>query len=51
MGLETKEAILYGQLQEGLHLELIKSPNVSGALTYRELCVSAKKMKSGDRMN
>ena len=34
--------ILYGQLQEGLRLELIRSASVSGALTYKELCVSAK---------
>ena len=38
----ARYAILYGQLKEGLHLELIKSPSVSRALTYKELFVSAK---------
>ena len=42
MSLETRETILYGQLQEGLHYDLIKSPAVSGAQGYKELCVSAK---------
>ena len=45
MGLETRETILYGQLQEGLRMELMKSSNVSGALTYKQLCVSAKNEK------
>ena len=42
MSTETKEAILYGQLQEGLRLELLRGPAVSGALGYKELCVAAK---------
>ena len=42
MSSETKEAILYGQLQEGLRLELLRGPAVSGALGYKELCVAAK---------
>ena len=42
---ETKDAMLYGQLQEGIWLSIIKSPGVSGALTYKtykELCMAAK---------
>ena len=42
MSSETKDAILYGQLQEGLRLELLRGPAVSGALGYKELCVAAK---------
>ena len=33
---------MYGQLHEGLKLSLIKSPTVSGALTYKELNMAAK---------
>jgi len=39
---ETRDMLLYGQLQEGLRHDLMRSPNVSGALTYKELCMSAK---------
>ena len=39
---ETKDAMLYGQLQEGLRLSIIRSPNVSEALAYKELCMAAK---------
>ena len=39
---ETKEAFLYGQLQEGLRNDLMQSPSVSGALSYKELCMAAK---------
>ena len=42
MSTETKETILYGQLQEGLRMELLLGTAVSGALGYRELCVAAK---------
>ena len=35
--------LLYGQLQEGLSYSLIESPSVSGAQSYRELCIAAKK--------
>ena len=38
----TRDALLYGQLQEGLKYDLLKSPAVSGACTYKELCISAK---------
>ena len=39
---ETRDALLYAQLQEGLKYELMKAPAVSGALNYRALCVAAK---------
>ena len=39
---ETRAAFLYGQLQEGLKYNLMNSPNVSGALTYKELVMAAK---------
>ena len=42
MSSETKDTLLYGQLQEGLCLELMKGPAVSGATKYQELCVAAK---------
>ena len=40
---ETRDMLLYGQLQEGLPYSLIESPSVSGAQSYRELCIAAKK--------
>ena len=39
---ETRAAFLYGQMQEGLKHNLMHSPNVSGALTYKELVMAAK---------
>ena len=39
---ETKETMLYSQLQEGLLLSLVRSQSVSGCQTYKELCVAAK---------
>ena len=39
---ETRDALLYAQLQEGLKYELMKAPAVSGALDYHTLCVAAK---------
>ena len=39
---ETREAFLYGQLQEGLRMDVLRNPAVSGALTYRELIMAAK---------
>ena len=38
---ETRDALLHGQLQEGLGLEMIKAPAVSRALSFKELCVAA----------
>ena len=42
MSNETKDALLYEQLQEGLSYNLMKSPAVSGAKGYQELCQAAK---------
>ena len=42
MSSETKDTLLYGLLQEGLQLELMRGPAVSGATRYQELCVAAK---------
>ena len=39
---ETRDALLYGQLQEGLKLEIMQAPAVSGSQSYAELCVAAK---------
>ena len=42
MSIETRNALLYGQLQSGLAFELSKAPVVSGARNYEELCIAAK---------
>ena len=42
LGRETRETMLYGQLQEGLHLGILRSASVSGAMSYKELCMAAK---------
>ena len=42
LSVETRDALLYGQLQEGLKYDLLKSPAVSGARTYQELSISAR---------
>ena len=42
MSNETKDTLLYCQLQEGLHLEVMRAHAVSGATRYQELCVAAK---------
>ena len=34
--------MLFGQLQEGLRLGIIQNPNVSGALTYKGLCMATR---------
>ena len=39
---ETRETILHDQLQEGLRIEIMNSPSVSGALVYKELVLIAK---------
>ena len=39
---ETQDALLYGQLQEGLRLEIMQAPAVSGSQSYAELCVAVK---------
>ncbi len=42
MSLETREAILHSQLQEGLRYNLMEAPAVSGAQAYQQLCLAAK---------
>lgn len=42
MSTETRNILLYGQLQSSLTLELSKAPGVSGARNYAELCIVAK---------
>ena len=39
---ETRDMLLYVQLQEGLRLQLMKGPAVSGAKDYQELCITTK---------
>jgi len=43
MSSETRNTLLHSQLQEGLRYDLMKGPAVSGAQTYKELCLAAKK--------
>ena len=45
MSSETRDTLLYCQLQEGLRYELMKGPAVSGATKYQQLCVAAKNKK------
>lgn len=42
LGPETRAALLYGQLHEGLRYDIMKAPAVSGAQSYETLCVAAK---------
>ena len=42
LSLETREALLYGQMQDGVRSELMQNPAVSGALSYQELCMAAR---------
>ena len=39
---ETCQTLLYSQIQEGLKYGLIKSPAVSGADSYTQLCIAAR---------
>ena len=39
---ETRDALLYSQLQEGLRDSLMEGPAVSGAADYQALCIAAK---------
>ena len=39
---EKRDALSYGKLQEGLKYDPLKSPAVSEAHTYQELCISAR---------
>ena len=42
MSAETRNVLLYGQLQSGFTLELSKAAAVSRACNYDELCIAAK---------
>ena len=42
MPMESREALLHGQLQDGLLYKLMVSPAVSGAQDYKILCTAAK---------
>ena len=42
MNVETRDALLYGQLYEGLRYDIMLSPAVSGSQGYKELCTAAK---------
>ena len=39
---DTRDALLYSQLYEGLCYDLMQSPAVSGAQAYKELCTAGK---------
>ena len=39
---ETRNTLLYGQLQEGLKFRIMEAPAVSGAADYQALCLAAK---------
>ena len=42
MQTETRDMLLFAQLQEGLRFNIMESPAVSGATTYSALCLAAK---------
>ena len=42
MSEDTRSTLLYGQLQKGLCYGMMKSPGVSGAQSYKELCVAVR---------
>ena len=42
MSVETRDTLLHGQLQEGLQQEIMRAPAVSGAQSYKELCLAAR---------
>ena len=44
LGKKTKETMLYGQLQEGLHLGIlhVRSLSALGAMSFKELCMATK---------
>ena len=42
MSAETRDMLMYGQLQEGLRYDLMRGPAVSGAIDYSGLCVAAR---------
>ena len=42
MSTETRNALLHGQLQDGLKQELMRAPAVSGAQNFLELCMASR---------
>ena len=43
MSAETRDVLLYGKLQDGLWIDLVrKTPAMSGAQSYQELCIAVK---------
>lgn len=42
MSTETRDTLLHGQLQDGLKHELMKAAAVSGAQSYKALCLAAR---------
>ena len=42
MSQETRNALLHGQLQDGLRYEVMEPSAVSGAQTYSELCLASR---------
>jgi len=51
MAAESREALLHGQMQEGLLLKLMEIPAVSGALDYKSLYVLQPRMKRNSLLN
>lgn len=45
MSAETRDTLLHGQLQDGLLLEIMNAPAVSGSQSYKELCLAARNEK------
>lgn len=42
MSVETRGALLHGQLQNGLKYKIMRAPSVSGSQIYKELCLAAR---------
>lgn len=42
LSVETREAILFGQLQDGMKFTLMQSPAVSGSQSYKDLCMTSR---------
>ena len=42
MSEETRGTLLHGELQEGLHYDIMKAPAVSGSHGYKELCLTSR---------
>ena len=45
MSAETRDTLLHGQLQDGLLLEIMYAPAVSGSQSYKELCLAVRNEK------